>query len=135
MRVAALATLGLLSLPVRSDTVISYEMRPIGDHRGEGCAVADFSNNGELDVVGLPFLCLAPPYAPVRIREVKGDVDHEGKGCCWDLMNGRLDANGEDVGSAMTLPLVDIDDGGDLDIVVTRKWCGPVVFRNRRCGG
>ncbi|MFB3788096.1 MAG: FG-GAP repeat domain-containing protein [bacterium] len=37
----------------------------------------------------------------------------------------------EGIGSGMNIPLVDLDGDGDLDIVVTGKWGGPVWFENR----
>ncbi len=36
------------------------------------------------------------------------------------------------IGSGMSIPVVDLDGDGDLDIVVTGKWGGPVWFENKR---
>jgi hypothetical protein len=38
---------------------------------------------------------------------------------------------GEGFGSSLNIPVVDMDGDGDLDIVVTGKWGGPVYFENR----
>jgi len=38
----------------------------------------------------------------------------------------------EGIGSGMNIPVVDLDGDGDLDIVVTGKWGGPVWFENLR---
>lgn len=35
------------------------------------------------------------------------------------------------IGAGMSIPVVDLDDDGDLDVVVTGKWGGPVWFENR----
>ena len=37
----------------------------------------------------------------------------------------------EGIGSGMNVPVVDLDADGDLDIVVTGKWAGPVWFENK----
>jgi hypothetical protein len=39
---------------------------------------------------------------------------------------------GQGIGSGMSIPVVDLDADGDLDIVVTGKFAGPVWFENRR---
>lgn len=39
---------------------------------------------------------------------------------------------GEGVGAALDIPVVDLDGDGDLDLVVTGKWGGPVWFENLR---
>ncbi len=38
---------------------------------------------------------------------------------------------GEGIGSSLNIPVVDMDGDGDLDIVVTGKWGGPVYFENK----
>jgi len=40
--------------------------------------------------------------------------------------------HGDGIGSGMNIPVVDLDGDGDLDVVVTGKWGGPVWFENRR---
>jgi hypothetical protein len=37
----------------------------------------------------------------------------------------------EGIGSGMSIPVVDLDADGDLDVVVTGKWGGPVWFENK----
>lgn len=38
----------------------------------------------------------------------------------------------EGVGSGVNLCAVDLDQDGDIDVVVTGKWGGPVWFENKR---
>ncbi|MHC4583409.1 MAG: FG-GAP repeat domain-containing protein [Planctomycetota bacterium] len=38
---------------------------------------------------------------------------------------------GEGISSSLNIPVVDMDGDGDLDIVVTGKWGGPVYFENK----
>ncbi len=40
----------------------------------------------------------------------------------------------EGIGSGLNIPVVDLDADGDLDVVVTGKWAGPVWFENKRLG-
>jgi len=35
------------------------------------------------------------------------------------------------IGAGMNIPVVDLDADGDLDIIVTGKWGGPVWFENK----
>ncbi len=37
----------------------------------------------------------------------------------------------EGIGSGLSIPVIDLDGDGDLDIVVTGKWGGPVWFENK----
>jgi len=37
----------------------------------------------------------------------------------------------EGIGSSLNVPVVDLDGDGDLDVVVTGKWGGPVWFENQ----
>ncbi|MHC4355027.1 MAG: FG-GAP-like repeat-containing protein [Planctomycetota bacterium] len=39
-------------------------------------------------------------------------------------------SRGEQIGSSLSIPVLDIDGDGDLDVVVTGKWGGPVLFEN-----
>lgn len=74
---------------------VSFVAHRVGIFRSEACGVSDFNNDGKLDIVAGPFLYLAPDWAPVKIRELEGEVDEEGKGYYWDFMNAPWDVDGD----------------------------------------
>jgi len=86
---------------------VAFRMHRVGTYRGEACEVGDFNNDGNLDIVGLPYVYLAPEFTATKICELEGEVDDEGKGYRWDFMNAPLDVDGD----------------GWLD-VVTCSWFG-----------
>lgn len=85
----------------------SFRMHRIGTYRGEACGVGDFNNDGKPDIVGLPYIYLAPDFKAVKICDIEGEVGEDGKGYRWDFMNAPLDVDGD----------------GLLD-VVTASWFG-----------
>lgn len=101
--VSAQATLSAAA----AETSPAFEVHRIGTYRGESCGVADFNNDGALDIVALPYLYLAPDFAPTKICDVEGDVDEQGNGYRWDFMNAPID----------------VDSDGWLDIA-TCSWFG-----------
>ena len=112
-RLLVLVTLGMMgvSQALAAENPLpplaGFRTHHIGDYRGEAVGVGDFNNDGKLDIVALPFLYLAPEFKPVKICDVEGEVDGEGKGYRWDFMNAPLDVDGD----------------GLLD-VVTASWFG-----------
>lgn len=74
---------------------VQFKAKRIGNCRTEACGVADFNGDGKLDVVAGPFLYPAPEFRPVKVREVKSDVDDKGKGYAHDFMNLPLDVNAD----------------------------------------
>ncbi len=90
--------LGVMGMSWAADTVaskVTFQMHHIGTYRGEVCGVGDFNNDKKLDIVALPFLYLAPDFKPLKICEIQGEVDEEGKGYRWDFMNAPLDVDGD----------------------------------------
>ncbi|HNT89960.1 MAG TPA: hypothetical protein PKL84_19000, partial [Candidatus Hydrogenedentes bacterium] len=74
---------------------VSFRMHRVGTYRGESCGVGDFNNDGKLDIVALPYVYVAPEFTAVKICDVEGEVDDEGKGYRWDFMNVPLDGDGD----------------------------------------
>jgi hypothetical protein len=105
--VGVLDVSGALGTDASADSPVTFRMHRVGTYRGEACGVGDFNNDGKLDIVALPYLYLAPELKPLKICEVQGEVDENGKGYRDDFMNAPLDVNGD----------------GWLD-VVTCSWFG-----------
>lgn len=95
MRSIIIVALLLTATATRAEPPRQWQMHRIGDYRGEACNVADFNNDGKLDIVALPYLYLAPDFEAVKIAEVQGEVDDQGKGYRWDFMNAPLDVDGD----------------------------------------
>lgn len=109
----SIALVGMLGVQVglgaaaTAESGVTFEMHRVGTYRGESCGVADFNNDDALDIVALPYLYLAPAFEPLKICDVEGEVDEEGKGYRWDFMNAPVDVDGD----------------GSID-VVTCSWFG-----------
>jgi hypothetical protein len=93
--------------------------------------LADFDHDGDLDfVTGKRFMAHngndPDEFAPLGVY-------------WYELRRGpapewvkHVISYDEGIGSGMNIPVEDLDGDGDLDIVVTGKWGGPVWFENRR---
>jgi hypothetical protein len=97
----SLAVLGMLSVQIApgaadsAESGVTFETHRVGAYRGESCGVADFNNDGALDIVALPDVYLAPAFEPLKICDIEGEVDEEGKGYRWDFMNAPVDVDGD----------------------------------------
>ena len=117
---------------LRKGTDITWKQHVIDKSwtQAHSLALADLDNDGDLDLVtGKRFMA-----------HNGGDPDAYGPlGVYWyELKRGPQPAwtkhaisYREGIGSGMNIPIADLDKDGDLDIVVTGKWGGPVWFENK----
>jgi len=81
--------------PAIVDSPVKFVAHRLGNYRSEACGVGDFNNDGKLDVVAGCYLYLAPDFRPLKIRDLSGKVDDQGKGYMHDFMNLPLDCDGD----------------------------------------
>ena len=105
---------------------IKFIMHRVGQFRSEACGVADFNNDGRLDIVAGPYWYEAPSWRPHEFRSLEGKADAKGK-------TYRVDEKG--VGywdDFMNVPL-DVDGDGFTD-VVTCCWFSKEIDWYRNTG-
>jgi hypothetical protein len=108
---------------------VKFVAHRVGQFRSEACGVADFNNDGKLDIIAGPYWYEAPDWKPHQIRSLQGKLDDKGK-------SHQVDEKG--IGywdDFMNLPL-DVDGDGLTD-VVTCCWFSKEVdwYRNTGPGG
>jgi len=91
----------LLPATVSSEETIRFRMHRIDTVRTESCGVADFNNDGKLDIVAGEYIYLAPDWKRIKIREIPSTINDQGKGYSNDFAN---------------LPM-DVDEDGFVDVI------------------
>jgi hypothetical protein len=116
---------------VRSGAEIGWKQRVIDSSwtQAHSLALADLDQDGDLDLVtGKRFMAHngsdPAEYSPLGVYWYELE---RGPRPVWTK---HVISYGEQIGSGMNIPVVDLDRDGDLDIVVTGKWGGPVWFEN-----
>jgi hypothetical protein len=74
---------------------LKFTMHRIDTFRCEACGVADFNNDGKLDILTGNYLYLAPDWKRQLVHPIEGQVNEEGKGYNWDFMSAPLDVDGD----------------------------------------
>jgi hypothetical protein len=89
----------------------TFVVHRIGQFRSEACGVADFNNDGKLDIVAGPYWYEAPHWKPHQFRSLEGKADEKGKtykvdekgvGYWDDFMNVPLDVDGDGLTDVVT---------------------------------
>jgi len=117
---------------VKKDSQISFERQLIDKSwsQAHSLTLADLDNDGDLDLV-----------AGKRFYAHNGSDPGAEEPLClywYELTRGRgvkwtrhVISYDKGIGSALDIPVADMDGDGDLDIVVTGKWAGPLLFENK----
>jgi hypothetical protein len=117
---------------VREGDTIRFEQRLIDDawSQPHSLTLADLSGDGLPDLVtGKRFYAHngGDPGANDPLCVLWYELKRNG-GVKWIKHTVSYD---EGIGSGLSIPVLDFDGDGDLDIVVTGKWGGPVWFENK----
>ena len=104
-----------ITTTVSAEETLRFKMHRIDTARMEACSVADFNNDGKLDIVAGEYIYLAPDWKRIKFRSIQTDVDEEGKGYAHDFGN---------------LPM-DVDEDGFVDVIAVDWFSQKAVwFRN-----
>ena len=110
-RLLSIVVLVLLSASAAtSDAQVKFSQHRIGRFRGEACAVADFNNDGKLDIIAGSFWYEAPKWKPHKFRFLEGKLDPQGK-------THTVDSNGKGYYDDFTNIPLDVDRDGLTDVV------------------
>ncbi len=116
----------------RKGSKIGFKQHVIDDSwtQAHSITLADIDGDGDLD------LATGKRFMAHNGKDPEGNLP---PGVYWyELKRGptpiwtkHVISFGQGIGSGMNIPVVDLDGDGDLDIVVTGKWGGPVWFENK----
>ncbi len=118
---------------VRNGSEITFKQHLIDDSwtQAHSLALADLDGDGTPELItGKRFMAHngndPDEYAPLGVYYYSLKQGPE------PVWTKHVISYNEGIGSALSVNVVDMDGDGDLDVVVTGKWGGPVWFENKR---
>ena len=118
---------------VREGSVIRFTQHLIDDSwtQAHSLALADLDNDGVPELITGKRFMAHNGNDPEEDKPL-GIYYYTFKRSAQPTWTRHTITRGEGIGSAVNLCVADMDGDGDLDIVVTGKWGGPVWFENKR---
>ncbi len=118
---------------IRKGSTITWKQHVIDSSwsQAHSLTMADLDGDGDLDLITGKRFFAHNGKDPGGLEPL-GVYWYELKPGVSPVWTKHVISFGKKIGAGMNIPVVDMDNDGDLDIVVTGKWGGPVWFENKK---